>query len=117
MNRHVFLLMLIVAAISALAFSLGPPGYVPLPQRPDPPVISLTNAYRIAIDAIGRATNQFQCVRTNGNLSWANEGDWVFVFSSTNGHTKAVCVLRKFVRDQGDTNEVWTTVFDDLQNE
>src|ERR1039457_5986817 len=113
MNRDAFLLMLIVAAICALAFSFGPPGYVPPRQRPDPPVISLTNAYRIAIAAIGPATNQFHCVRTNGNLCWANEGDWIFVFSSTNGHTKAVCVLRKFVRDSGDTNEVWTTVFDD----
>lgn len=117
MSKHVFLLALVGVAISALAFSLGPPGYVPPPPRPHPPLFSITNEYRLATGAMGPAANQFHCIRTNGNLSFLNQGEWLFIFSNTNGHIKAVYVLRNFIRDQADTNNVTTVVFDNPQNE
>jgi len=83
----------------------------------DAPPISITNAYRLATEAVGSATNLFHCTRTNGNLSFLNEGEWLFVFTNTNRHYKAVYLLRKFAREPEDTNEVRTVVFDDPQDE
>lgn len=93
-----------VTAILALGFSLGPEGYVP------PPPLSQADSYRIATLAIGPATNSFHCIWTNGALSWADQGDWLYVFSSTDGHTKTV-----FIYDHGDRFEPY--VFDDLARE
>ncbi len=82
--------------------------------------LTAPEAYVFASRALSLATNQFHCTWTNEVASFANKGDWVFVFSSANGHTKAVCVLVNYFRDR--TNEkteprAHTHVYDDLQNE
>jgi len=111
MRNCVLIFALGLIAVLALGFSLGPPGYVP------PPSLSQVDSYRIATLAIGQTTNSFHCIWTNGALSWAEQGDWSYVFSSTNGHTKTV-----FIYDHGDpylagTNLFESYVFDDLSRE
>jgi len=117
MKPLILICTLILPTALVLAFSF-PPNYKeefhPL-LHPWP--LSLARAHRIATEAIGSATNNFHCIRTNGNVGWLNDGDWVFVFSSTNAHTKTVCVVRNYVRDANNTNGVVALIFDDLAHE
>jgi hypothetical protein len=87
---------------------------------PVPTPLTAPEAYVFASGVLGAATNQFFCIWTNEATSFANKGDWVFVFSSTNQHTKTVCVLVNYSRDR--TNEkteprAHIHVYDDLQKE
>jgi hypothetical protein len=85
--------------------------------RPPPP-LTVAQAYAFAAAAVRVTdTNQFQCIRTN-TLRFLNPGDCCFVFSSTNGHTKAVYVMvnydRNLAKDQGPMPTAHTVVYDDL---
>jgi hypothetical protein len=56
------------------------------------PTISLPDAYRQAITALGSATNTFHCM----TAQWERPGFWEFSFYNTNGVLKTVDANRVF---------------------
>jgi hypothetical protein len=123
---------LLLGVFSVFAFSLGGPRNDPRTLPPEPAPLLQADAYSLATQEIGSATNSFLCIWTNGNLSWGtgygslstngtftwtNWGDWLFVFADTNKHTKTVYVSRKLPQGESDTNDVVIWVFDDLARE
>jgi hypothetical protein len=56
------------------------------------PPISLPEAYTLATHALGGATNEFYCVGANSQVSRFEGGEWVFVFSTTNGNHKFIFI-------------------------
>ena len=118
MKRPILVLVaLALATVSALA--LWFPSHVQ-EYRPPPP-LTVDQAYAFAATAVrATSTTHFQCIRTN-TLPCLNPGDWCFVFSSTNGHTKAVCVMVNhncnLAEEQPTVPTAHTVVFDDLDKE
>jgi hypothetical protein len=114
--------ILVVAALAlatARALGLWFPSHVK-EYRPPPP-LTVDEAYAFAATAVrATSTNHFRCIRTN-TLSCLNPGDWCFVFRSTNGHSKAVCVMVNdncnLAEEQRAEPTMHTVVFDDLDKE
>ncbi len=57
------------------------------------PALSLPDAYACALTALGPATNQYYCVRARCGISRSPDGEWLFIFSSTNAMYKSVFVF------------------------
>jgi hypothetical protein len=57
------------------------------------PPISMPEAYTMATQALGSATNEFYCVHANTQISRSQDGEWLFSFCSTNGARKDVFVF------------------------
>ena len=101
------LLMITAVTILAQAFidgSIRSAHQVALPPPPydgkTPPPIKMDEAYAKALSTLGDATNQFYCVSATSLTLVPRDGvmgglarGWKFVFSSTNGTSKNVCVF------------------------
>jgi hypothetical protein len=57
-----------------------------------PPGLSLSAAYNDALAALGDETNQLHCVSANIESSFSSDGDWLFVFYTTNAKPKWVTI-------------------------
>jgi hypothetical protein len=117
--KRFILVLATLALASATAFALWFPSHVE-ENRPPPP-LTVDQAYAFAVTAVRvTSTSQFRCIRTN-TLACLNAGDWCFVFSNTNAHTKVVCVVvnydRNLAKAQGTMPTAHTVVYDDLDLE
>src|SRR5271163_1356764 len=56
------------------------------------PPISLPDAYILATQALGAATNTFYCLHANTQVSRSQDGEWLFDFCATNGDHKFVFI-------------------------
>lgn len=104
MIKKIFSVMLIIAGSLAVLFAQVQLNR--LVQQPyngkKSPSVDLSEAYNLALAALGKDTNQFYCVRTTcldqlpgvtSNSGGHGGGDgWTFEFSSTNGIQKQVLV-------------------------
>jgi hypothetical protein len=57
------------------------------------PPISLPEAYALATQALGAATNEFYCVLARTQVSRSRDGEWAFMFANTNNAEKNVFVF------------------------
>jgi hypothetical protein len=88
MKRRTFYLFAIVVLMSGAAFARY--GLWPDKARPR---LSLPDAYGCATAGLGAATNRFYCISAGCLISQSPDGEWLFVFSNTNGVYKSVTVF------------------------
>ena len=62
---------------------------------PDPPPRSMLEAYAMALQALGPATNDLYCISATRSRSWCREGEWVFSFNRNQFDHKLVFVAMK----------------------
>ena len=61
-------------------------------RRTQPPRLSLGAAYPLAVQTLGKATNEFHCTDASLQLALSPDGEWLFTFWNTNGTHKWVTV-------------------------
>src|SRR4051794_1965837 len=62
---------------------------------PDPSPRSLPEAYAIALQALGAATNEYYCVAVKRSHDWCHPGEWVLTFDKNGLQHKQVFVAMK----------------------
>jgi hypothetical protein len=91
-SRHAFMKRIIITlAILALPSGFAFARLVAWPNT-KPPTLPMPEAYGLAEQALGSATNVFYCVHANTQVAFTLNGEWLFGFSSTNGALKDVVV-------------------------
>jgi hypothetical protein len=80
--------LLVVGLMTGLVFAR----LIPY-NRKQPPRLPLPEAYSLATQALGAATNQFYCVNASTLVSRSQDGEWLFEFSDTNEVEKHVFVF------------------------
>ncbi len=85
MKRLLALLVVLVACGVVFARNIG---YI----RTRPPRLSLGAAYPLAVQALGKATNEFHCTDASLQLALSPDGEWLFTFWNTTGTRKFVTV-------------------------
>jgi hypothetical protein len=88
MKIRTLLILLLICLITSLYASLNFPSY----KKSNPPKLSLPDAYKRAVLALGETTNQFHCVSANVTTKFTPEGEWYFTFYSTNSTSKLIAV-------------------------
>ena len=86
MKSKIALSIIIVGALTVFARSVIP--Y----DKSKPPSLSLPGAYVYAMIAMGAETNQFHCISADVNTDFGPEGEWQFLFYSTNSKPKWITV-------------------------
>jgi hypothetical protein len=81
------LVLLIVLVVCGVVFARNI-GYT----RTRPPRLSLGAAYPLAMQALGKATNEFHCTDASLQFALSQDGEWFFTFWNTNGTHKWVTV-------------------------
>jgi hypothetical protein len=61
-----------------------------------PPALSLPAAYERAWVAMGARTNHFHCVSANITTNFSPEGQWAFLFCTTNKPTTSLMITVDF---------------------
>ena len=72
-------ILLFLLTVSMLGFSAEPPPY----DDSRAPTLSLPDAYKLAVTALGSATNSFHCLDAHISTGFGAPG-WEFRFCSTN---------------------------------
>ena len=85
MKIRIALVLLIIGCGVVFARNIG---YT----RSRPPRLSLGAAYPLALQALGKATNDFHCTDASLQLALSADGEWMFTFWTTNGTHKYVTV-------------------------
>jgi hypothetical protein len=80
--------LLIFVAITTVVYAAFVFSY----DNSKPPSIPLPIAYEHAMSALGVATNQFHCISANVTTDFGPNGEWQFIFYSTNSRPKWVTV-------------------------
>ena len=62
---------------------------------PDPSPRSLLEAYAMAMQALGSATNEYYCVAVKRSHDWCHAGEWVLTFDKNSVQHKLVFVAMK----------------------
>jgi len=97
MKKFLIILCLLMIA-GGLAFALSPHR-----DNKKVPPVALPDAYRIAVAALGSATNEFHCTAAVFEVLDCPNGEWTFAFYTTNEVRKAihVCVDGSTVIENG----------------
>ena len=74
-------------AITSYATIIGPPY-----DNSKPPKMLLPIAYEHAMSALGSDTNQYHCMSAKVTTDFGPDGEWQFIFYSTNSKPKWVSV-------------------------
>jgi len=79
-------------------------------RLPSPPQRSLVEAYTMALQTLGTATNRFYCVASKVDRDWCPVGAWAFTFDENMMSHKVVYVaMEPFKRNGawGDYDKPW----------
>ena len=85
--KHSAIIIIVLTIVSSIAFAA-----IWFNAPKEVPTISLPDAYRQAMTALGSATNTFHCT----TAQWEKPGYWEFSFYNTNGDLKTVDANRVF---------------------
>src|SRR6266576_1200076 len=91
MKRIIVFITVLGAVGAAVAFSLT----TGTEFVPHPPPRSLTEAYTMAVRALGSATNEYYCVAVKQSHDWCYAGEWVLTFDKNGLQHKLVFVAMK----------------------
>jgi hypothetical protein len=86
MKRLLTILCVLIVAVG-IAYALSP-----IFDHKKIPPMALPDAYRIAMIALGSATNQFHCSGASFQLNPPQKDQWEFYFFNTNGIPKTILV-------------------------